>query len=271
MGDQTVKQKFSYPDGVSMEISTDNGSTWLDVGVMMDGFSATYDYSVSEVEFGNAENPDPQAKNLKLSLSPSELVSWDSQVVEQLSAGLITRTVVAGTLVSGEDQVVASGDWEFGKGILLTGQNATGTAPTINSVTGSVDGLAAADDYTLVKLPGGWYLQPLDGTNFTTEAQSLTINTDYTPAAGYNLSSGTSSKVLVPYWVRFTHYTDDALTTYDYSLDAYRVYPNAGGLVFNKLGAKSDNDFDTWTVALTAERDSGRADGSQLFTIFQTT
>lgn len=267
MGVQTSKQDFSYSDGLSFEISTDNGSSWFDIGVMGDGATFTFNYEKSDLEAGNAENPDPFAKDLTLAMAPSDLWTWSSEAIEKLGAGLFTRTAVAGTTVSGAEQVVASGDWSFDRVIMLDGQNSDGSEPTINSVTGSTDGAGATDDYDVVELAGGWALVPRDGTNFTTELQSLTIDYDYTPAAMYELTAGTTSKVLVPYQCRFTHYTNDDLTTYDYRLTAFRVSPDSGGLVFNKLGAKSDNDLDTWTVAMTAEIDSGLADGSQLFKI----
>ena len=269
MPNQTSETSFSYSDGLSMEVSTDNGSSWLDVGVMADGASFTYNYDKSELEAGNAENPDPLAKNMTLAMAPSELWTWKSQSIEKLSAGLFTRTAVAGTLVSGAEQVAASGDWSFDRIIMLDGQNASGAEPTINSITGSVDGAGSSDDYDMVQVAGGWGIVPRDGTNFATESQALTVDYDYTPASMYELTAGTTSKVLVPYMCRFTHWTDDALTEYDYRVTAYRVTPDAGGLVFNKLGAKSDNDLDTWTVALTAEVDTGLADGSQLFKIEQ--
>jgi len=269
MPNQTIMNEESYSDGVRMDISTDSGSSWSDCGILADGYTWVYQYSTGDMEHGNAENPAPLAKNLKVTIQPSALRSWDTSILEDLMGGLLSRTTTAGALVEGAEQVVASGDWEFNKGILLSGQNAAGTVPTINSVTGSVDGAGAADDWTTVLLPGGWYLQPLDGTNFATEAQSLTIDTDYTPAASYQIDSGTSSQVLTAIQVRFRHYTDTAFTLYDYEHVLYRVFPDAGGLTMTKLGAKSENTMDEWTIALTAECDSGLTDGSQLFQITQ--
>jgi len=267
MGDQTVKEKFSTPDGLSFELSLDNMSTWKDVGVMDDGANFVHEYDAPPVEFGNQQNPSPIAKNQKLQMDPSELISWDSEVMAALSAGLVARTAITGSLVEGAEQVVASGDWGFDKMILLSGQNAAGTVPTINSVTGSVDGAGDADDWTTVEGAGGWYLVPLDGTNFETEAQTLTIDTDYTPASGYNLKAGTSSQTLTSVAIRFTHWTDDALTLTDWQMTCPRVFPN-GGLNLTKLGSKSGNEFDKWSIALTAERDNTQTDGEQLFTLY---
>jgi hypothetical protein len=269
MGAQTAKKNYSYPKGVALEVSTDSGSSWEDVGVMSDGVSWTLNYDLSEIENGNQADPDAQAKNMSVSISPTSLRSWGTDVMAKLSAGLITREAVAGTLVSGASQIVSSGDWGFNEGILIDGQNANGTAPSINSITGSVNGAGASDDYDVYKGAGGWYIVPLDGTNFDTEAQSMTINYDYTPAEGSYLYAGTSSKVLDYIQARVRHYTDDALTLYDYEALFYRVRPDAGAIVMTKSGALSGNGLDEWTVALTGELESGNTDGRQLFRIYQ--
>ena len=270
MADQTVKTKFSTSDGLRGEISTDDGSTWADFGVMDDGATFTYDFDAPPIEWGNAADPDLIAKNQKLTMAPSALNSWDSDIMVALSNGLFTLTAVAGTIVSGATQTITSGNWEFDKGILLEGQNASGLVPTINSVTGSVDIAGAADDWTTVLGAGGWYLVPLDGTNFTTEAQILVIDYDYTPSSMNEITAGSSTKTLTAVQVRFTHHDDDTLTTYDFRLTCYRVFLNSG-LSLTKMGAKSGNNYDSWTVGLTATRDSGLSDGSQLFKLEQKT
>jgi len=269
MPNQTSKESYSYPDGLRMDISIDAGSSWEDAGVLADGVGWTFNYDLSEVENGNAANPDAQAKNLSVAITPSALRTWDSNVMEKISAGLMSREAVPGTLVSGATQITTEGNWSFQEGISLEGQNSDSTVPTINSVTGSVDGAGAADDYDVVKGTGGWMVVPKDGTNFATEAQDITIDYDYTPAAGSYLYAGTSSKVLDYFMVRLRHYTDDAFIEYDYEVIFYRVRPDAGAIVMTKGGALSGNTLDEWTVAMTAEIESGNADGRQLFRIYE--
>lgn len=268
---QTTAENYKAPDGLRFDISTDGGSSWEDIGAMGDGVEFTYNYTKTEVEFGNAANPDPLAKNQQLAMTPSDLYTFKSSALGKVGAGLFTVTAVAGTLVSGAEQIVTSGNWAFDEGIELDGQNANGTAPTINSVTGSVDGAGAADDYTTVLVDGKWRLVPLDGTNFITEDQDLTIDYDYTPAAMYETTAGTTTKVLVPYQCRFTHYTDSSMTTYDWRMTVYRVTPDSGGITISKKGAIGDNTYDTWTLAITGDIDTGLADGSQLFKLEQDT
>lgn len=262
MGNQTNETDYSYSDGLSFEISTDGMSSWLDMGVMENGASFSPTFDKSDLEAGNAEDPDPLAKNQTITMSPSALWTWKSANIAAISGGLYNRTAVAGTETT-DDQVVASGDWSFDNAILLTGQNGDGTEPTVNSVTGSTDGAGSADDYDTALINGGWYLIPRDGTNFTTESQSLAINVTYTPAAMYEITTGETTTVLEPFAARFTHWTNDALTEYDWRMTIYRVTPNS--VTMEKLGAKSDNDLDSWTIELEGEVDTSRTSGDQLF------
>jgi hypothetical protein len=262
---QTTLEANSFSDGVSFEVSTDGGSTYLDMGVMENGYSWTYDFATSDREWGNAENPDKVAKNQKVTIAPSELAVWKGANIAAISGGLMTAETVAGSEVTGASQVVASGSWEFDKVIILDGQMYDGSAPTVTSVTGSVDGAGTlADDYEIVKVAGGWAIVPFDGSVFDTEAQNLTIVTTYTPAASVSVYSGTTSSPLSPFRARFTHYTNAAMTTYDFRHEIFRVNPDAGGITMNKLGSKSDTDYDLWTIALTGEVDTSLEDGKQL-------
>jgi len=266
---QTPLTANKSAQGVAMEISTDAGSNWLDCGVLGDGYEWVNDYSANEVEHGNAENPDSVAKNQKITVTPSELRTWNSTVMAAVASGLFTIETIAGTPVAGATQTATSGNWSFDTGILLDGQNSSGLVPTINSVTGSVDGAGAADDWTTVKAQGGWMLVPLDGTNFTTETQDLVIDYDYTPASGSYIYSGSSSNVLTPYQVKFTHYTDVARTAFDYQHIIYRVFIPAGAMTLTKKGDLSGNDYDTWTISLVGYTDSARDSGKQLFRLYQ--
>jgi hypothetical protein len=105
-----------------------------------------------------------------------------------------TVTNVAGSLVSGATDVWASSGWTYDVWVALEGQNGAGTAPTINSVTGSVDGaLVLNTDYSLTKSGSKWGIVVTDSVTVTTTAQTITINYDYTPSAGYTVQGGNSS------------------------------------------------------------------------------
>jgi hypothetical protein len=263
MGAQTIKDNYILPDGTAFEVSTDSGSSWSNLGVVEGGAVVTHNYDKIEFESGNAGKTCARAKNETLAMAPTPLITWDMESLQTISGNLFTYTAVAGTPVAGATQAVTSGNWSFNKGILLKGQNSSGAAPTINSVTGSVDGPGAADDYDTALLPGGWHLIPRDGTNFTTASQNLTIDYDYTPAASTKITSGQTSFKLERYQVRFRHYTDDALTTWDFQMTAFGVDMDSG-LAFNFKGQNEDG-WNNITVAMTANIDTSLTSGAQLF------
>lgn len=273
MPNQTNEGPSYVSDGVQIAIR-EAGSTdsFTDIGVMANGFTSTYQNANSEVEFGNAQNPDKVSKNLKLQIAPTELYTMKNNIFALLSGGLITEETTAGTPVVGGTQTVASGAWAYSQFIELTGKESDGSQPTINSVTGSVDGALVLDtDYFVMKGVGGWGIYIIDSATVTTEAQNIVIDSDYTPAAGSTLYSGTSSKQLSAVEVQIRHYTDDDLTVYDYELVLFRSFLDAGSFVQTHNGARSDTDFDTYTFTMTAETDDTREDGKQLFSEYRKT
>ena len=266
---QTSETGNSVSGGVSFEVSTDSGATWIDMGILENGYSFTYDFATTDREWGNGENPPKVAKNQKVTIAPSELATYKGANFAAISGGLMTTETIAGVEVVGASQIVASGAWSFNQAIILDGQNGDGSQPTVTSVTGTVDGTGGlGSDYEVAKVSGGWAIIPLDGAVFDTEVQALTIVTTYTPAAGVNVLSGSAATTLVPFQARFTHYTDSARTTQDFRHTIFRVNPDAGGITINKNGAKSDTDYDLWTLALTGEVDSTLDEGKQLDTVY---
>ena len=95
MPNQTTLEANSFSDGVSCEISIDAGSTYIDLGVMENGYTWAYAFATTERELGNAENPDKSAKNQKVTITPSELGTWKAVNFAAISGGLMTTEVVA--------------------------------------------------------------------------------------------------------------------------------------------------------------------------------
>lgn len=87
---QTDLAANSISDGVSFEVSTDDGTTYIDMGVLENGYSWTYNFSTTDREWGNAENPDKVAKNQQVTISPSELAVWKGVNVAAISGGIMT-------------------------------------------------------------------------------------------------------------------------------------------------------------------------------------
>jgi len=110
--------------------------------------------------------------------------SFDIDTMELLLGG--SKTSVTGAAVSGATQEFGS-PIEYGVFCELDGQNADGSAPTITSVVGSVDGaLTAGTDYNVVEnsTKGTRYgVSFVSGGNITTVDQTITVTYDYTPNA----------------------------------------------------------------------------------------
>ncbi len=95
----------------------------------------------------------------------------------------------AGSIVNNHSQVIAAG-WAYNKFIPFDKANGNGTVPTIDSVTGSVDGaLVSETDYFLGRNDSGdWGIFVKDSSTVTTLAQTITVQFDYTPNASENIT-----------------------------------------------------------------------------------
>lgn len=137
----------------------------------------------ANIEFDNAEGISKyyNKRTFQLNATLAE-IDWDNLAI--INANEVTVVNENGDPVSGEEQVVDADTYDLDKTIELEGQNADGSAPTINSVTGSVDGALAAADYDLVKQSNGRYALVLNsGAGVTTTDQTITVDYDYTPSA----------------------------------------------------------------------------------------
>ena len=265
---QTTKKKLKFPDGVNVAYSPDDGSTYYDLGALREGVEFALNFDKIEEETGNIGKICARVKNMTIALTPSELLSYDLDNMQQISGGLMTTTDVAGTPVAGATQVVASGSWSFNGITLIENQNGDGTVPTVNSVTAATDGLLVENtDYIVVQQGSeGWGIIILDSATVTTESQNYTIDYDYTPSAGKILTAGTSSVVLSRGWIRLRHYTDTALTTYDVETFIYGVDLDAG-ISFGAGGSNADS-VDSISLAFTGNIDTSLVDGKQLLSMY---
>jgi hypothetical protein len=261
---QTNEKKYILPDGMALELSTDNGVTFADAGLLAGGITLTHNFDKVPVNGGNLKIVTQSVKNQTLSIAPSALWSQDLAIYEKFGGGLYNRTAVAGTKVEDFEQTVAVG-WKYNKFIKITNQNANGSAIVINSVTGATNGaLVAETDYFLSQNDKGEYgIIIIDSATVTTENQVVVIDYDYTPAASSYITAGTSSIELNSFQIRMRHYTDLALTTYDLEVYIYSASMDSG-LQLNFKGQNEDGLFES-TVAFTGELDETRASGDQLF------
>jgi hypothetical protein len=263
---QTTQDRFWFGEGSAFEVSTDGGSVFNNYGAFAGGITFTHNYDKEQTELGNRSKTCSNIKNQTFAVAPTPLATNNLEQLSALGGGIYNYTATAGTPVAGATQVTASGDWAFDVPIVLNGQNASGLVPTINSVTGSVDGpLVDGTDYIMAKVSGGWAVIVFN--NGKTLAQSITTDYDYTPASGKTITAGSSSIVTTDFIIRVRHYTDAALTLYDAECLIHKASLDSG-IQFNWKGVNEDG-LNNVTMALTGDIDDDRADGDQLFSMYQ--
>lgn len=255
-----VTEKFTFGSGIVYVGDSLGAMTSLGAGNGIK-FEETYDTITMKID--NAGEVNLGIKNHKANIS-CDLFEMDFEKFASIRGGIDNYTTIAGTLVSGAEHVVASGDWEYDKFIELEHQNGDGSEPTINSVTGGSDGAGAADDYDVAQVNGKWGIIPRDGTNFTTESQTLTIDYDYTPAATKKFTSG--GKVTIDSKIVQIVHTTSAGKTITVTL--YKA-KNTNGLTLEFPGDDADEAMST-SFVFTGEVDSDRAIGDQLYSIEDT-
>jgi len=184
--------------------------------------------------------------------------------VQKLFDGVATVSSVTGTLVSGAEQVITSG-WAANQLIRLQGQNGTGVAPTINSVSGSSSGDGAADnDYTLVKgTDGMWYIAlRTDGTATFSTGEAVTVDYDYTPAASRSFKMGSKSAELTSKIVEIEK-------TIGGKIFRVRLWSavNTAGITIAFPQSDSDS-VATIPIEIEGTIDTTKSDGEQLLDIY---
>lgn len=265
---QTTTSKYWFGEGTAFEVSTDGGSSYSNIGTFAGGVTLTHNFTKSEVEVGNNDRPCSKVTSQTMAVAPTALLTYDLNLISKLGGGLYTYTAVAGTPVSGAEQVVASGAWGYNDFILIENQNYNLGAITINSVTGGTDGALVADtDYFVGTNERGEYgIFIIDSATVTTLSQTMTIDYDYTPSTGKKITSGTSSLVLDDYIIRIRHYNNVGLTTYDAEATIWKAALDSG-IQFNFKGVNEEG-MNEVTVAFTGSVDSSRTDGDQLFSLY---
>lgn len=116
---------------------------------------------------------------------------------------------VAGTPVVGATQDVVNPS-AFLQFILIANQNGDGSAVSVTTVVGSVDGaLVAGTDYDVVQDASGKYgIQLISGGAITTLTQTFTITYDYTPNASRVLGYCSQAKAKPFQLLRFVSCVD---------------------------------------------------------------
>jgi len=247
----------------------DYGSTgaWTKA-VFMNGSTYQENTETAEIAFEDVGTVRDEVSNETVDISISAGQVLDLELVSKLTGGLFTYSTVAGTPVAGHDFVASSGAWSFDKTILLDKQNGDGSKPTINTVTGSVDGALVEDtDYFVTKLDGaGWAVVILDTVTVTTEAQDITVNFDYTPSAKSIIKRG-GIKIITPIELAFQTIGSSQVDGSDEYVTFYfhKVFSNGN----HGHGFSPENSAEPITMELgfTAKKDTNKESGNQLMQI----
>ncbi len=179
----------------------------VNIGAIRD-LSITNMGTVVKTQFDNADHTNSfrngDLYSVKFNLAE---INWDT--ISLMNDGEVTVENIAGTPVSGGEQVVVAGNWSFDKVIELTGKNASGAMPTINSVTLGTDGaIVLGTDYEVIKNESGnWAIAIKDTATVTTINQTVTIDSDYTPSASKKVTFKANGK-RVSKFIRITN-TDE--------------------------------------------------------------
>lgn len=222
--------------------STDSGINFTNVG-LGDGFAFTEEMTALDSNPDNGIAPD----NLRgianqTATITGNLWEYDLTKLNAIRGGIDLLSTVASSLVEGEEQTVAAGDWAYDRPISLTGQNQSGLIPTINSVTGGTDGaIVLLTDYTTLKQPdGNWAIVIIDSATLSTEDQDFVIDTDYTPSKSTTLTTGGLSSMTPIHW-RFINYVADIA-------DAADAAANSGISADDAIYRRTTYDFYSCTV-----------------------
>ncbi len=222
--------------------STDSGGSFTNVG-LGDGFAFTEEMTPLNSAPDNGIAPDIlRGLANQTATITGNLWEYDLTKLNAIRGGIDNLTSVASTLVEGAAQTIASGDWAYDVPIIMSGQNQSGLIPTINSVTLGSDGaIVLLTDYTTLKQPdGNWAIVIIDSVTVTTEAQTVVIDTDYTPSKSTTLTTGGLSSMTTIWW-RFINYVADIA-------DAVDAAANAGISAADAIYRRTTYDFYSCTV-----------------------
>lgn len=277
----TVKDEKSIKMGsAAILLSNDYGSSFVNFGVAKT-LEIVENITPLAVQVDNAAIP-KKLKGVAAQSATLTAILLESKATNIVMArgGIDEITTTASSPVTGATQVIAAGNWSFDNIIQIEGRNASGAMPTINSVTGSVDGvLVDRTDYAITKNSvSDWFLTVTDSATVTTENQSITINYDYTPAVTTKTTTG-GGVIMDEVWTRYINRvldTADAVdaaanagisegdaiyrtTRYDYYLGTVNV-----GEKTTFTDSKATDPVIGYPLSIMHERDTTRAPKDQL-------
>ncbi len=246
-----------------LEVSSD-GISWVNCGALNE-VKFTENLQVSKIETDNVSD-DYAVTDQTSTIEAVQLELFDEDVRAIIRSSIDTVVDVAGVLVEDYLDVTASGDWAYSKFIPFGKENASGLAPTINSIAGGTDGpLVLNTDYFVMKDGTDWGYYVIDSATVTTEAQTMTVDMDYTPVASRTIHSG-GMGTLPEFWVRLTNEDPNVGSGRLVKWTFYRCQLGKGyEIAYKKYNDEDDRDGNP--IMFNALLDSDRTAGQQLYFI----
>lgn len=271
---------IKFKDGAKVEIKKAGGS-YVDIGALNSAIGITINYTENQVVTANAGRLVKQIRDMVVNGSFT-MINIKPDHIQAFSSGLITQVNTPGTeiLSAAFDDQVLDGFVANTKIPLVPIVTATGlpirfsAAPTITSVTGTGTGasglLAVNDDYTIIAdaSSASGYSIVFNTAGSATVATTETITIVWgnnTPIARTTLSAGSSTAVLTPYALRFTH-TDSAGKIRQ--AEIFSANTDAGSLGINFGGANEDG-VEELPITFTGSLDTSLTDGYQLLSYIE--
>ena len=89
---QTDQANYQFPDGFALEVSTDGGSTFTDIGIVAAGATATLNWDEMRIDAGNYLGLIKKAKNFTCALAPRALLIRDHAKIVKVFDGILSST-----------------------------------------------------------------------------------------------------------------------------------------------------------------------------------
>lgn len=273
----TKKGNIYFPDGAKAQVKASGDSSYTDLGALNSAIGITLNYTENQLSTANAGKTDPQIRDMEIEGSFT-LINFDLAAVEKMGGGIFERAQTAGTAVTtSPDQDIAAG-WSdntlYDLDIQTSSSDSTplraSAKPTLTSVTLDPDGtpevLTENNDYVVQEnsnSTSGWSIQFISAGMVVGSPTTFPIRIDYssvTPYATTNMYVGTSTKILTPYALKFTHTDSNSKIR---EVEIFSVSPTSGGFQFNFKGANEDG-VEEMPITFNGDIDTSLTDGRQL-------
>ena len=205
-----------------LEVSTDDGNTWLNLGALKEA-SMKVSFKISEIVFDNAKLP-PKAKIEEAIFSAKLAEIHLANVYNLMTLGVLTLTPGTLATVTNEVLLTATATWNASTPLFLAFPNGNGSAVTITSVDNGVTPLVLNTDYKVIVENGRTAIVRL-GANLVIAAGDLTIDYTYTPNASQEILYSDILQSLQRNRFRFTNYDENGKK---FGIEIFEWYNKAG-------------------------------------------